>query len=155
MHVRDFFTSSEQQLRQNFVRIRGNVSEPLDPVGHTETDFLGWLYSPERTKGLSDTQKGLTLLTEEMVRLNSSSDLTSEKFIELFNRARAFFEEVEQENNRAATSGGHIDRPGSVQLEQRRRAGTFVGPVEPGRGRCVRADCTCKRPDQCAKHSDW
>jgi len=36
---------AEQQLRQNFVRIRGNVSEPLDPVGFTETDFLGWLYS--------------------------------------------------------------------------------------------------------------
>jgi len=84
---------AEQQLRQNFVRIRGNVSDPLDPVGFTETEFLGWLYSPERTKELSDTQQGLTMLTEEMVRLNSSSDLTREKFIDLFNRARAFYEE--------------------------------------------------------------
>jgi hypothetical protein len=84
---------AEEQLSQNFVRIRGNVSGPLDPVGFSETDFLGWLYSSERTKGLSDTQKGLTLLTEEMVQLNSSSDLTREKFIDLFNRARAFYEQ--------------------------------------------------------------
>jgi len=120
---------AEQQLRQNFVRIRGNVSEPLDPVGFTETEFLGWLYSPERTKGLSDTQKGLTMLTEEMVRLNSSSDLTREKFIDLFNRARAFYEQ-----NKGFIVGAEYDALGrnlgilqeSLEVREKLKGNPFV-----------------------------
>jgi hypothetical protein len=120
---------AKEQLRQNFSRIRGNVSEPLDPVGSTETDFLGWLYSPERTKALSDTQKGLTLLTEEMVRLNSSSDLTREKFADLFNRARAFFE-----TNKGVIVGAEYDALGrnlkilqeSLEVREKLRGNPFT-----------------------------
>jgi hypothetical protein len=105
------------------------VSEPLDPVGFTETEFLGWLYSPERTKGLSDTQKSLTMLTEEMVRLNGSSDLTREKFIDLFNRARAFYEQ-----NKGYIVGAEYDALGrnlgilqeSLEVREKLRGNPFA-----------------------------
>ena len=80
----------QTELGYNVARIQANISGlGIVPVGASEEEFLAFLGDRAKNQELSDMQRGIALLTSEMVALGGSSGLTKEAFEGVAQRAQA------------------------------------------------------------------